>query len=66
VKDEWCVFVPKDATTFEVRTIGRGRDLGGAVEALSGLSPTDTLVVDGAFLLKAQAEKGDAGHGGHG
>jgi membrane fusion protein, heavy metal efflux system len=66
VKGEWCVFVPKDATTFEVRKIGRGRDLGGEVEVLSGLGPKDTIVVDGAFLLKAQAEKGEAGHGGHG
>jgi cobalt-zinc-cadmium efflux system membrane fusion protein len=66
VKGEWCVFVPRDATTFEVRKIGRGRDLGGEVEVLSGLGPKDTIVVDGAFLLKAQAEKGAAGHGGHG
>lgn len=66
VKGEWCVFVPKDATTFEIRKIGRGRDLGGEVEVLSGLGPKDTVVVEGAFLLKAQAEKGEAGHGGHG
>lgn len=66
VKGEWCVFIPKDATTFEIRKIGRGRDLGGDVEVLSGLGPKDTIVVEGAFLLKAQAEKGEAGHGGHG
>lgn len=66
VKNEWCVFIPKDAHTFEIRKIGRGRDLGGEVEVLSGLGPKDTIVVEGAFLLKAQAEKSQAGHGGHG
>ncbi len=66
VKGEWCVFIPKDATTFEIRKIGRGRDLGGEVEVLSGLGAKDTIVVEGAFLLKAQAEKSEAGHGGHG
>jgi cobalt-zinc-cadmium efflux system membrane fusion protein len=66
VKGEWCVFIPKDATTFEVRKIGRGRDLGTEIEVLSGLGPKDIVVVEGAFLLKAQAEKGEPGHGGHG
>jgi hypothetical protein len=32
---------------------------------LSGLKAGETIVVDGAFLLKAQAEKGEAGHEGH-
>ena len=41
--------------------IGRGRDLGGEVEILSGLAAGETIVVDGAFLLKAQAEKGEGG-----
>lgn len=66
VKGEWCVFLPKDANTFEIRKIGRGRELGSEVEVLSGLGSTDTIVVEGAFLLKAQAEKGDAAHGDHG
>lgn len=65
VRDEWCVFLPKDAGTFEIRTIGRGRDLGGEVEVLSGLKSGETIVVDGAFLLKAQAEKGAGGHDDH-
>ena len=42
---------------FEIRQIGRGRDLGGEVEVLSGLAAGETIVVDGAFLLKSQAEK---------
>ncbi len=53
----WCVFVPRGAGTFEVRIVGRGRDLGGAVEILSGIRAGEEVVVDGAFLLKAQAEK---------
>lgn len=65
VRNEWCVFLPKAEGTFEIRTIGRGRDLGGEVEVLSGLKAGETIVVDGAFLLKAQAEKGAAGHGDH-
>jgi cobalt-zinc-cadmium efflux system membrane fusion protein len=59
------VFLPKDANHFEIRRIGRGRDLGGEVEVLSGLTASDTIVVDGAFLLKAQAEKGEADHDEH-
>ena len=65
VRNEWCVFLPKDANHFEIRRIGRGRDLGTEVEVLSGLRAGETIVVDGAFLLKAQAEKGEAGHGDH-
>ena len=65
VRNEWCVFLPKDATHFEIRRIGRGRDLGGEVEILSGLDAGDQIVVDGAFLLKAQAEKGEGGHDDH-
>jgi len=65
VRNEWCVFVPKDADHFEIRRIGRGRDLGGEVEVLSGLRAGENIVVDGAFLLKAQAEKGEADHDAH-
>ena len=65
VRNEWSVFLPRDARTFEIRRIGRGRDLGGEIEVLSGLEAGETVVVDGAFLLKAQAEKGTAGHDDH-
>lgn len=57
----WAVFLPRGEGTFEARPIGRGRDLSGDVEVLSGLRPGDALVVDGAFLLKAEADKA---HGG--
>lgn len=65
VRNEWCVFLPKDASTFEIRKIGRGRDLGDEVEVLSGLKPGEKIVVEGAFLLKSQAEKGEAEHDPH-
>jgi cobalt-zinc-cadmium efflux system membrane fusion protein len=65
VGDDWCVFIPAGPGVFEIRQIGRGRDLGTEVEVLSGLAADETIVVSGAFLLKAQAEKGDAGHGDH-
>jgi cobalt-zinc-cadmium efflux system membrane fusion protein len=64
-RNEWCVFLPKDANHFEIRRIGRGRDLGGEVEVLSGLRAGEMVVVDGAFLLKAQAEQGEADHDAH-
>jgi cobalt-zinc-cadmium efflux system membrane fusion protein len=59
------VFLPKDGNHFEIRRIGRGRDLGTEVEVLSGLEGGETIVVDGAFLLKAHAEKREADHEGH-
>ena len=65
VRNEWCVFLPKDESHFEIRRIGRGRDLAGEVEILSGLEADEMVVVDGAFLLKAQAEKGEADHDAH-
>jgi membrane fusion protein, heavy metal efflux system len=65
VRNEWCVFLPKDADHFEIRRIGRGRDLAGEVEVLSGLRAGETIVVDGAFLLRAQAEKGEGNHDEH-
>ena len=65
VHDAWCVFLPEQPGHFAIRRIGRGRDLGGEVEVLSGLSAGDIVVVEGAFLLKAQAEKRTAGHDDH-
>jgi membrane fusion protein, heavy metal efflux system len=66
VRNDWCVFLPHDdASTFEMRRIGRGRDLAGEVEVLSGLRTGERIVVDGAFLLKAQAEKGQGDHDEH-
>jgi cobalt-zinc-cadmium efflux system membrane fusion protein len=55
--EKWSVFIPRAEGVFEVRNVGRGRDLGGEVEILSGLAAGETVVVEGAFLLKAEAEK---------
>jgi cobalt-zinc-cadmium efflux system membrane fusion protein len=64
VADTWVVFVPQGEGAFAIRPVGRGRDLGGEVELLDGLAPGDEVVVDGAFLLKAEADKA-RGEGGH-
>jgi membrane fusion protein, heavy metal efflux system len=66
-QEGWCVFLPRDDGSFEMRNVGRGRDLGGEVEVLSGIAAGEKVVVDGAFLLKAEAEKarGEGGHHDH-
>jgi membrane fusion protein, heavy metal efflux system len=62
LQERWVVFIPRGESRFEMREVGRGRDLGGEVEILSGLKAGETVVVDGAFLLKAQVER-SAGEG---
>ena len=66
-RDGWSVFLPRADGAFEVRAVGRGRDLGSEVEIVAGLEPGEVVVVEGAFLLKAELEKarGDAGHHDH-
>ena len=61
IEEGWSVFIPRGEGVFEMRPVGRGRDLGGEVEILSGLEAGTAVVVDGAFLLKAEADKA---HGG--
>lgn len=61
LRDQWVVFIPKSERTFEIRKVGRGRDLQGEVEVLTGLQPGETVVLDGSFLLKAEAEKTEGG-----
>ncbi len=65
VGDKWAVFTPKGPGVFEAKPVGRGRDLGGEVEILSGLTPGTEVVVDGAFLLKAEFDKARGEGGGH-
>ena len=57
IENQWYVFIPKSDDTFELRQVGRGRDLEGEIEIVSGLKSGETVVVDGAFLLKAEAER---------
>ncbi|MHB0969029.1 MAG: efflux RND transporter periplasmic adaptor subunit [Thermoanaerobaculia bacterium] len=66
LRDQWVVFIPKSDSVFEIRPVGRGRDLQGEVEILRGLTPGETIVVDGSFLLKAEAEKSEGGGDEHG
>ena len=57
IENEWLVFLPKGQDTFEIRSVGRGRELGTEIEIVSGLKAGEQVVVEGAFLLKAEAEK---------
>jgi cobalt-zinc-cadmium efflux system membrane fusion protein len=66
VGDRWLVFVPHGGAEFEMRPVGRGRDLGQDVEVVSGVRAGEMVVVDGAFLLKAEAEKKAGGVDEHG
>jgi cobalt-zinc-cadmium efflux system membrane fusion protein len=66
VGERWLVFVPHGSEEFEMRPVGRGRDLGNDVEVVSGLKAGETVVVEGAFLLKAEAEKRAGGADEHG
>jgi len=65
VGNRWLAFVPRAEGEYEMRPVGRGRDLGNDVEVVSGLKPGETVVVDGAFLLKAEAEKRAGGADEH-
>jgi len=64
VGDAWAVFSPRAPGVFVRKPVGRGRELGGEVEILSGLTAGEEVVVDGAFLLKAEFDKA-RGEGGH-
>jgi cobalt-zinc-cadmium efflux system membrane fusion protein len=64
VQDQWVVFIPQAEGRFEIRAVGRGRDLGGEVEILTGLRADEVVVLEGSFLLKAEADKA-RGEGEH-
>ncbi|HVR99881.1 MAG TPA: efflux RND transporter periplasmic adaptor subunit [Thermoanaerobaculia bacterium] len=59
--DRWVVFLQRAPGRFEVRPVERGRDLGGEVAVLSGLRAGEPVIVEGAFLLRAEAEKQEGG-----
>jgi cobalt-zinc-cadmium efflux system membrane fusion protein len=61
--ERWVVFVPREgeAGEFEVRPVERGRDLGSEVAVLAGLKPGERVVVEGAFVLRAEVEKREGG-----
>lgn len=62
--DRWIVFLPQGGRAsgeFEVRPVERGRDLGDEVAVLAGLRPGERVVVEGAFVLRAEAAKKEGG-----
>jgi cobalt-zinc-cadmium efflux system membrane fusion protein len=59
--NQWVVFIPRGEGRFEVRPVERGRDLEDEVAILSGLKPGEPVVVEGAFVLRAEAEKNAGG-----
>ncbi|MCE9672308.1 efflux RND transporter periplasmic adaptor subunit [Myxococcus stipitatus] len=67
LENGWVAFLPTgERGSFERREVGRGRTLGDHVEVLSGLKVGESVVVDGAFLLKAEVEKSAGGGDDHG
>jgi membrane fusion protein, heavy metal efflux system len=48
---------------FVARPVKKGREFSGGVEILEGLSPGDTIVSDGAFLLKSDILRSKLGAG---
>jgi multidrug efflux pump subunit AcrA (membrane-fusion protein) len=58
------VFVPVDGepNTFTPRAVKLGTRADGRVAVVEGLSAGQAIVVEGAFLLKAELAKGEAAH----
>lgn len=61
--EEFIVFVALGDNRFERHEVVVGRSAGGFAEILSGLDPEDTVVIEGAFLLKSEASKEQMGAG---
>jgi cobalt-zinc-cadmium efflux system membrane fusion protein len=59
--NQWVVFLPAGEGRFRVHPVERGRDLGDEVAVLAGLKPGEHVVVEGAFVLRAEAEKNEGG-----
>lgn len=57
------VFVTSDGQRFQARTVNLGTHSQGKVEVVSGLRPGDRIVVNGAFMVKAEMLKGTMGGG---
>ncbi|MBL8723032.1 MAG: efflux RND transporter periplasmic adaptor subunit [Planctomycetes bacterium] len=54
--------VPGDATAFSMRQVEVGTAIDGFLPVRAGLRADETYVVEGAFVLKAQAMRGAAAH----
>ena len=57
------VFITRDGTTFQARTVTLGTRSMGKAEVIEGLSPEDHIVVNGAFMVKSEMLKGTMGEG---
>jgi cobalt-zinc-cadmium efflux system membrane fusion protein len=55
------VFVEKKAGEYAMRPIERGDQIENDVEVLRGVSPDDSIVSDGAFILKSEVLKSQMG-----
>ncbi len=62
--EEFLVFVPAGERRFERRDVRIGQRSGGFVAVVDGLALGESVVVEGAFLLKSAASKESLG-GGH-
>lgn len=58
------LFVPGDEPgAFVPLPVTLGRAAGGQVEIVDGVSPGDSIVVDGAFVLRSELTRDQLGHG---
>ncbi|MGI4853114.1 MAG: efflux RND transporter periplasmic adaptor subunit [Janthinobacterium lividum] len=57
------VFVTRDGSTFQARTVNVGTHSMGRAEIVEGLQPGDHIVVNGAFMVKSEMLKGTMGDG---
>ena len=64
VEGSWGVFVREEGHAH-FRPVKRGTELGGDVMVLDGLEPGETVVTDGAYLLKAALLKTKSGGDAH-
>lgn len=64
VEGSWGVFVKEDGHAH-FRPVKRGTELGGDVMVLDGVEPGETVVTDGAYLLKAAFLKKKSGGDAH-
>jgi len=64
VEGSWGVFVKEDGHAV-FRAVKRGTELGSDVMVLDGVEPGETVVTDGAYLLKAALLKRKSGGDAH-
>jgi len=63
VRGKPTVFVREGEGVFEAKEITAGREAGGYVEILGGVSPGDEVVTEGGFYLKSLMLKDEMGEG---